>query len=105
MFNKIKSFQEYAKQTGKQAGYWAYAAWTLPFLALSALVFEHFAGLENWYRISFVIIATTFFSISVFWWWWALAKIAGLVEGLNRVGDNVKIISDEIKEVKKELKQ
>jgi len=62
------------KEASQEASLWAYAAWTLPFVALAGIVFEHFVGLESLLHISIVIITTTFFSISVFWWWWALNK-------------------------------
>jgi hypothetical protein len=104
MFNQIKTFREYAKQTGKEAGWWAYAAWTLPFVALAAIVFEHFIGHDDWIATTLVVVSTTFFAVSVYWWWWALTKIAGLVEGMTKINKNVDDVITELKHVRREIK-
>lgn len=93
------------KQTGKEASLWAYAAWTLPFVAISILVFQNILGWDNLISKTLTVIAVVFFSISVFWWWWALNKIVILFEAMKRNDDNFKDIKQELQETRKALKE
>lgn len=89
----------------KQASLWAYAAWTLPFLALGILIFEYFLGWHDLVSKTLTIIAVTFFSVSVFWWWWALNKIVILFEAMNKNETNFEEIKYELRETRKVLKE
>lgn len=61
--------------TKKEISLWAYAAWTLPFVALTIVLIQDFFNLQTSLGITIGIIIVTFIAVSVFWWWWALRKI------------------------------
>lgn len=103
MTNKDKlSF--FLKKTTEEVKCWAWAAWTLPFVALFALVIEYFIGSEELYQKLIILITVIFFAISVFWWWWALNKIKQLFEVHKKVEDNFNLIIDEIQQTKEAIK-
>lgn len=95
--------KDFNKKTSSEIKWWAYAAWTLPFVALSSIGFLHFIGWETLYNKSIVVGAVTFFTVSVFWWWWALFKIKSLVEILERVSQKFEIVKDNIAFIKKDI--
>jgi hypothetical protein len=86
-----------------QIKYWKWAAWTLPFVALSAIVFAFWIGTESTIQKFLITITAVFFGISVFWWWWALDKLATLVKDRFGVIEKMDQIVNEIKELKKDL--
>jgi len=69
------NFKKLLDDTKKEVSLWAYAAWTLPFVALAAVVMEHWFGVNTSIGLTIIVITVTFISVSVFWWWWALRKI------------------------------
>lgn len=86
-----------------EARLWAFAAWTLPFVALGGLFFLKILGWESWYDKAVVIGGTAFFSIAVFWWWWAISKIGQLSSMILQTQDNVQEVKKEIKSIKTDL--
>lgn len=95
MSEEIKNF---SKKTQKEVKWWSYAAWTLPFTALSGLFFFYALGWEDLYHKSLWLGGVIFFSVSVFWWWWAIHKIA-------RTAKIIISVTDKFSEVKKELER
>lgn len=100
----IRQFLKTANKTKTEARYWMWAAWTLPFLALGILIFEHYLGWETIYVKTLVIISITFFTTSVYWWWWALNKIIALMESFHRTEQHFEDIKTELKETRKAIK-
>lgn len=100
----MKTIIEKATQARKEATWWQYAAWTLPFIGLAILGFEYWIGTETWYSVTIIIITVTFFSISVFWWWWAVRKFADLMDSMRQTDQNFKDIKNDLKSIKEELK-
>lgn len=98
-----KNFSEILKETKKQVRWWAYAAWTMPFVALALLGAEEFLGYNDVFRKTLIAIGVTFFSVSVFWWWWAIFKIRDMVEGLNRTINSLTEVKEEIVKTRKVL--
>jgi hypothetical protein len=96
----IKNLSKITQKTAKEAKLWAYAAWTLPFVALALLVFENFIGWDHIYKKTLVVIASTFFAISVFWWWWALNRIVTLLQGFQKTDENFENVKKELQEAK-----
>lgn len=89
----------------KEAKWWAFAAWTLPFMALSILMFEYWIGWDSFYAKSLVIVSVVFFSISVYWWWWAISRIIRLSEIHNKNLEGWEKVQQEIQELRKDLKE
>jgi hypothetical protein len=95
--------KENIERTEKQVRLWKYAAWTLPFVALSAIVFIHFVGFNDWLDKTIVMTATLFFAISVFWWWWALHKLVDVLKGLEAASKGLQSLKASINDFKKYL--
>jgi hypothetical protein len=89
------------KNTEKQAKYWRYAAWTLPFVALAILIGEILLGFDT-APTSFIIVVT-FIATSVFWWWWAISKIVYMIKCSHRIEGNFEELKDELKEIKRDV--
>jgi hypothetical protein len=100
-----KKLSKAAKKAAIEAKLWAYAAWTLPFIALAALVFEHFIGWTNAWNITIIVITVVFFSISVFWWWWALNKFTVVLGAMRDTEESFSEIKDELKLTRKEIQK
>lgn len=90
------------KNISQQARWWAYAAWTAPFVALAALVTEHFFA-PSLYGITIMCITSTFIAVSVYWWWWALTRIVEMTKMAQRNEDKFAEILHEIKQSKQVL--
>lgn len=90
-----------AKQAKKEASLWAYAAWTLPFIALAIIIFEHFVGWDGFIGKTIIVISVSFFSISVFWWWWALNKFVKILEAFREAEDSFLDMKNELRETRK----
>lgn len=88
----------------KQAQWWRYAAWTLPFVALSTLVSLDFLNLEQTYHIVSLIVIITFFAVSVFWWWWAIDAIRQMFLIMKRTEENFNEVKSTLEETKKIIK-
>lgn len=101
----INNFKQAIKKTKQETKLWSYAAWTLPFVALALIVFEHFIGHDDWIRITLVFITTVFFSISVFWWWWALNKFAIIMSSMKSTEDRFHDVIYEIRETRKTIRE
>jgi len=97
-------FLEEVKKTNKDVRWWTYAAWTLPLAAVSILVFLNIFGWTNLYDKAIVIVAVTFFSISVFWWWWALHRIYEVIRQLNKTDQKLDDIKEEFVKTRKVLR-
>lgn len=91
-------------KANEEASTWAYAGWTLPFIALSALVFEYLIGWTDAYHKTLVIVAVTFFSISVFWWWWALRKFVIIIDAMRETDDNLADIKRELQKTREAIR-
>jgi hypothetical protein len=100
----IGKFLKTAQETKIEARYWMWAAWTLPFLALAILIFEHYLGWETVYAKTLVIISIVFFSISVYWWWWAISKIVNLMESFHRTEQHFQDVKHELRETRKAIR-
>ena len=85
----------------KQARWWKYAAWTLPFIALAILIGEELLGFDT-APTSFIIVIT-FIATSVFWWWWAISKIVYMLKCSFKMESNFEDIKKEIKQVRKDV--
>jgi hypothetical protein len=101
----IKKLAQATQQAAREASLWAYAAWTLPFVALAAIVFEHFIGWDQLYNKTIIVIAVVFFSISVFWWWWALNKFVIVLGAMRDTEKGFAEILHEIKETRKDVQR
>lgn len=99
----VKKFSQIVRRTKIEADWWRYSAWTLPFAALSVVMFEHFIGWESYVSKTIVIIAVVFFTISVLWWWWALTKIVNILEGLKRTEDNFLELRNDLKAAREDF--
>ena len=101
MKTPINKFRDYAKKTGQEAGYWAYAAWTAPFVALAILIGEELLGFDT--APTSLVIVITFIATSVFWWWWAISKIVYMIKCSHKMESNFEELKDELKEIKKDV--
>jgi uncharacterized Tic20 family protein len=100
-----KSLIKAVQQAATEARYWTYAAWTLPFVALALIIFEHFIGHDDWISITLVGITTTFFSISVYWWWWALNKVVIVMAAMEKNEERFEDVLQEIKQTRQVLRE
>ena len=100
----MEKYSKASEKASKEARLWSNAAWTLPFIALAAIVFEHYIGWEDYIDKTIVIITVSFFGISVFWWWWALNKFVVLLTAFSSIDDSFKEIKDELKSTKEAIK-
>jgi ABC-type Na+ efflux pump permease subunit len=91
-------------KAAKEASLWAYAAWTLPFVAIAVLVFEYLIGWDTAMARTLTTIAIVFFSISVFWWWWALHKITVILGSLKETDARFEDIKEELRQTRKTLR-
>jgi len=101
----IQKYAQATRKAAKEARYWSYAAWTLPFVALSALVFEHFIGHNDWIEKTLWAISTVFFAISVFWWWWAINKIVAIMSAFKDNEDRFVKVVDELEKTRQTLRE
>lgn len=101
----MNKYAKATKQAAKEASLWAYAAWTLPFVALAAIVFEYFIGWNGLYGKIIIVIAVVFFSISVFWWWWALNKFNIVISAMRDTEESFSEIKEELKLTRKEIQK
>lgn len=92
-----------SKKTEKQARYWQYAAWTLPFVALTILLGEILIGYDTLIGITSITIIVTFVATSVFWWWWTISKIVYMMKGSEKIADEFLSIRQELREIKKDV--
>lgn len=106
----IKHLSKLARQTEREVRWWAYGAWTMPFVALACLMFINFVGWDSILEKAFVVVASVFFGVSVFWWWWAIHKFAAifnvfvntekeLQEVKEHISETRRIIQEEINDV------
>lgn len=91
-----KTFNQLLLETKRQTRWWAYAAWTFPFVALALLGIQEFFSFDDIFRKTLVAIGLTFFCVSVFWWWWAIFKIRDIVQGFANTLDSLIEVKEEI---------
>lgn len=96
-------FASFANDTNKEVRLWSWAAWTLPFVALSGIFFLDIIGLDSWIHTAIVIGGVVFFTIAVYWWWWAIHKVSKISTLMLNTAINIKEIGKEIKEFKKDF--
>ena len=87
----------------QQAKCWRYAAWTAPFVALAIILGEVLLGFDSLVNITAITITTAFIATSVFWWWWAVSKIVYMFKAAERVDENFKDLTKELKEIKRDV--
>ena len=96
---------KFNKKTKIEVKWWTYLGWTLPFVALGALIFLDFVELTSWYDYARFIIVISFFAISVFWWWWAIFKIKVLADLLVKIADQFDDVKKNIRGIKKDINE
>lgn len=94
-----------AQKIEREVQWWAYAAWSIPLVALAGLFFLEVFGLENLYHKAMVLGAVIFFSIAVFWWWWAIFKIKSIAQMMSNAADKFASLRSELKKFKKDFKE
>jgi len=83
---------------------WDRFAKLTPFIiAISATVF-YFLGYTDWELITNVCI-TFFVSLAIAWWFWVIYTMASIVVVLNHSGKSLEEVIDELKEIKKIIRQ
>lgn len=87
----------------KEARYWKYAAWTMPFVALAVLIGEIILGHKQEQAITSMIIIATFVTTSVFWWWWSLNKIVYMIKKSDQVLDDFVEVKKQLQEIKENV--
>lgn len=98
-------FRKFYCETDKQVRWWAYAGWTLPFIALAGIFFFNIIGWDDGYHQAVIVGGVIFFTIAVYWWWWAIFKLARLSNLLLNTADNLKEIGSELREINQNLRQ
>lgn len=105
---KITEYLKYKQfycATTQQVRWWAYAAWTLPLVALAGIFFVDLIGWGDDFHRAVVVGGIVFFTVAVYWWWWAIFKLARLSNLLLNTANNLKEIGDELREINQNLKQ
>jgi len=101
----LERFKNFYSTTNREVRWWAYAGWTVPLIALAGIFFIDMIGwTEGWNR-AVVIGGIAFFAVAVYWWWWAIFKLARLSNLLLNTANNLKEISEELREINQNLKQ
>ena len=101
----ITNLAKATKKAAKEAKYWAYAAWTLPFVALSLVVFEHFIGSESLLQKTMIGISVTFFAFSVYWWWWALNRVVEIIAAMKRNDEHFYDVKHELRKTRQLIRE
>lgn len=101
----VESLALAANNAARGTKYWAYAAWTLPFVALALIIFSHFIGTESLIQRTMVTISITFFAFSVYWWWWALNRLAEITAAMRSNDDRFEEVASHIKEAKELIRE
>lgn len=91
-------------KTLREASYWTYAAWTLPFVALTVLIGEILIGSDTILGATSIAVVVTFVTTSVFWWWWAITKIVYMIDMTTQVEQNFNELKSEISKLNEDLK-
>lgn len=98
------SDKDIPEQIKKEVSWWAYAAWTLPLVALGGLFFFELIGWDSIYEKLIVIGAIIFFSVSVFWWWWAIFKIRDIAQLMAASAEKFKQLQEDLSKFKDQFK-
>jgi hypothetical protein len=101
----FKLFKEFNRKTNDEVRWWAYAAWTIPFICLATIFFLDVIGWESTMHKVIITGGVLFFSIAVFWWWWAIFKLASIAKLMLNTANNLRDIGQELKSINKELHQ
>ena len=98
-------FKNFYDATNQQVRWWAYAAWTIPFVALAGIFFVDMIGWSEGFHRAVVIGGITFFTVAVYWWWWAIFKLARLSTLLLNTAEELKTIGTELRKISQDLQQ
>lgn len=82
---------------------WAYAGWTMPFVALAGVFFINTVGTSSAWQYMMIGGFTIFFSVSVFWWWWAIYRIQTLWKVLFNTAEKIIVVRHHIIEIREDL--
>lgn len=104
MVSRFLKFERATELTADEAKLWSYAAWTLPFVALAVVVFEHYIGWTDLKSKTIITITVIFFSVSVYWWWWALNKFVSLLAVFQSNEQKFAEVSGELRRTQEELR-
>jgi len=100
MKNNSRNIPQLYYNAASDLKWWAYAGWTLPFIALAILIVEKLFGLESLYKNTVLLTLFIFFTISVYWWWWALDTILRILHQLNGAETRIVEIKQDLKETR-----
>ncbi len=92
------------RNTTKESQWWKYAAGTIPFVLLTALVLLDMLGWADLHNKVLFVILVGFFTSGVIWWWWAIDTIADLTRLLIKTEKDFKELKTEIKSIKQDVK-
>lgn len=101
----VKEISKLWERTSREAEYWRFAAWTLPFVALALVVTEYLLGWDTALQKTVISIVVIFFGVSVYWWWWALTRIILLLSALKKTEDGFEEIKQELRLTREVLKK
>jgi hypothetical protein len=101
----ISNLGRAVKKAAKEAKYWAYAAWTAPFVALAALTIQHYIGLDSWLHATVLGITCTFFAFSVYWWWWALNRVVEILAAMKRNDEHFYDVKHELRKTRQLIRE
>ena len=91
------------KNTITQSQWWKYAARTVPFVSLAAIVLLDLIGWADLHNKVLFMILIGFFTSGVIWWW-AIDTIADLTRLLIKTEKDFKELKTEIKSIKEDVK-
>jgi hypothetical protein len=100
-----KNVTRFNTQTQKEVKWWAYAAWTSPFAALSGLFLAYVFEWDGTFNKILIVTGTVFFSAAVIWWWWAIFKVSRMAHMLVNTAEELKEISTEMHKINREMHQ
>jgi Tfp pilus assembly protein PilO len=92
------------KNTQTHSRWWKYAAGTVPFVSLAAIVLLDLLGWADLHNKVLFVILVGFFTSGVIWWWWAIDTIADLTRLLIKTEKDFNELKTEIKSIKQEVK-
>lgn len=86
-----------------QVNIWDKFAKLSPIIVIIALIVLYLLGYRDWILI-YSIGAVFFVTVAVTWWFWVIYSIASIAIVLHRSGTNIQDIINEIKELRKIIK-
>ena len=82
---------------------WLNAATMAAFTALALFVSAYWIGTETWIQCVAILITTTAIVTGVLWWYWAIKQIANFSKYMSGIGDSVKELKDDLKDIRKDM--